>query len=146
MITKPDAADVALALQDSIGLFVRRLRRHPIPGGLTPPEMSALSLLERRGPQTPSTIARAEQITPQAVGVTLAALEQRGLVERAQDPSDGRRVLMSLTENGRRMLHDKHSAHVQRIAALLSDGFTDEELRTLMQAAPLIERLADRLI
>jgi DNA-binding MarR family transcriptional regulator len=146
MTEKLDPADVALALHGSIGLYARRIRRHPMPEGLTPPEMSALDLLERRGPQAPSTIARAEQITPQAVGVTLAGLEQHGLVERTQDPDDGRRVLMSLTETGRRLVHDKHSGRVQHIAALLSDGFTEEELHTLRDAAPLIERLGDRLL
>lgn len=146
MTEKLDTADIALALLGGIGAFVRRLRRHPIPGGLTPPEMSALSVLDRRGALPPSTVARAEQITPQAVGVTLAALEQRGLVERTQDPADGRRVLMSLTEAGRRIVGDKHSARTQQVAKLLGESFTADELRTLSAAAPLIERLGDLLI
>jgi DNA-binding MarR family transcriptional regulator len=146
MSNKLDTADVALALLGGVGVFVRRLRRHPIPGGLTAPEMSALSVLDRRGALPPSTIARAEQITPQAIGATMAALEQRGLVERTQDPADGRRVLMSLTEAGRLLVSDKHSARTQQIARLLDEGFTDDELRTLSAAAPLIERLGDRLL
>jgi DNA-binding MarR family transcriptional regulator len=146
MTEKLDPADVALALHGSIGLYARRIRRHPLPEGLTPPEIEALSLLDRRGPQAPSTIARAEQITPQAIGVTLAGLERRGMVERTQDPDDGRRILMSLTQKGRQVVHDKKSARIQQIAALLGDGFSEEELHTLMSAAPLIERLGDRLL
>ncbi len=142
---EPDPAEVAAALQVSIGLFVRRLRRTPVPGALTPPEMSALTRLDRIGPITPSALAKTEQITPQAMGATLGALEQQGLVERRPDPEDGRRAVMSLTEAGRQVVRDKRSVRTQQLAKALSDGFTREELEVLMAAAPLIERLGDSL-
>jgi hypothetical protein len=49
---------------------------------------------------------------------------------------------MSLSEAGRQVLHSKRSARTQQLARALSDGFTPAELRTLMAAAPLLERLA----
>lgn len=66
----------------SIGLFVRLLRQSPVQGELTLPEVSALSRLERAGTATASELARAEQITPQAMRATLTGLEERGLIER----------------------------------------------------------------
>src|ERR1700685_226586 len=98
--------DTASALQVSVGLFVRRLRQSPLQGELTLPEISALSRLERTGSATTSDLARAEQITPQAMGATLAALEGRGLVERRPDPSDGRRMAMSVTTAGLQALRN----------------------------------------
>jgi DNA-binding MarR family transcriptional regulator len=105
--------------------------------------MSALARLDRAGSTTPSALARAEQITPQAIGATLSALEQRGLVERRPDPADGRRAVMSLTEAGRRVVHSKRSARTEQLATALSGGFTPEELEVLMAAAPLIGRLGE---
>ncbi|KOG41044.1 MarR family winged helix-turn-helix transcriptional regulator [Streptomyces decoyicus] len=136
---------VGSALQASLGLFVRRLRQ-PVQGELTLPEVSVLSRLERAGSATTSDLARAEQITPQAMGMTLAGLEGRGLVERRPDPADGRRVVMSMTRDGQRALRDRRSARAEQLAeALAAGGFTRAELETLMAAAPLIERLGESL-
>jgi DNA-binding MarR family transcriptional regulator len=145
MAKERDPAEVAAALYVSIGLFLRRLRRAPVQGELTLPEISALERLDRAGSATPSRLARAEQISPQAMGVTISALEQRGLVERHPDPADGRRAVMSLTEAGRRFVHNKRSARTEQLAQALHDGFTRQELEVLMAAAPLIERLGESI-
>jgi DNA-binding MarR family transcriptional regulator len=143
--TEPNPAEVAAALYVSIGLFLRRLRLAPVPDELTLPEISALDRLDRAGSAVPSALARAEQITPQAMGATLAALEERGLAERRADPADGRRAVMSLTEAGRRVVRNKRSARTEQLAKALHDGFTRPELEVLMAAAPLIERLGESI-
>jgi DNA-binding MarR family transcriptional regulator len=140
MVARPD--ELAAALQDSISLLARRLRQTPTPGELTLPERSALSRLDRGGPATSAELARAEQITPQAMATTLGGLEQRSLVERRNDPHDGRRIIMSLSESGREVLRRKRAAHAQRLAAALAT-FSAEELDVLAAAAPLIERIAE---
>lgn len=145
MTRQPDARQVAAALYVSIGLLRRRLRQAPMPGELSLPEISALARLDRGGPATPGALARAEQISPQAMGATMSALAARGLVERRPDPSDGRRAVMSLTAAGRRVLRDKRSARTEQLARALAAGFTGPELAALMTAAPLIERLAESI-
>jgi DNA-binding MarR family transcriptional regulator len=139
----PDLAEVAAALQVSIGAFMRRLRQAPVHDDLTTPELEALSRLDRVGPATPSEQARAAQVSPQAMGVTVSGLERRGLIEKRPDPGDGRRTVVSLTREGRQVLHAKRSARTQQIAKALADGFTPAELATLLSAAPLIERLTE---
>lgn len=143
MSQDPDPVDVAAALMVSIGAFRRRMRNAPPEGGLTPPELSALGRLEQIGPTTPSALARAERISPQAIGTTANSLEQRGLVERHPDPADRRRTVLSLTEAGRHMTRNKRTARTEQLAKILSTGFTSDELTVLLTAAPLIERLAE---
>ena len=138
-----DPVDVAAALMVSIGVFRRRIRNASAEGGLTSPELSALGRLEQVGPATPSELARAERISPQAMGTTVNSLEQRGLIERRPDPADGRRTVMSLTEAGRHMTRNKRTARTEQLAKILSTRFTSEELAVLLAAAPLIERLAE---
>jgi DNA-binding MarR family transcriptional regulator len=145
MVEDLDVDSVAAALKVSIGLFVRRLRQSSIQDDLSLPELSALSRLERAGSATTSDLARVDQITPQAMGATLAALEERGLVERRRDPADGRRVAMSVTEAGRQALRNKRSAQTGQLAKALASGFTQAEVETLRAAAPLIERLGESL-
>src|SRR5262249_12828725 len=100
MSGEPDVEEVAGALRVTIGLLVRRLRQVEGPGDLTLPERSALARLDRGGPAAPSQLARQEQISPQSMGATVAALESRGLVVRRPDPEDGRRAVISVTKAG----------------------------------------------
>ncbi|MEY9928396.1 DNA-binding MarR family transcriptional regulator [Catenulispora sp. GP43] len=141
----PRVDDLSTALYSAISLVVRRLRQTATPDEPTLPERSALARLDRLGPTTAAELARIEQISPQAMGITLAALEEQGLVERRRDEADRRRSVTTVTEAGREMLRLKRSARSQVIAAGLAAGFTDEELRTLAAAAPLIERLAEKI-
>jgi len=43
------------------------------------------------------------------------------------------------------VLRDRRNAAVERLAQALSTGFTRSELEALMEAAPLIERLAQSI-
>ena len=135
------ADQVAGALQQSIGGFVRRLRQVNVEGDLPQPERSALARLDRAGPTSSADLARQEQISPQSMGATLSALERRGLIERNADPGDGRRIVLSVTGAGAKVLREKRDARTEQLAKALSSGFTRGELKQLLAAAPLIERL-----
>lgn len=144
---EPDESAVLRAACDlrvALGRLVRRLRQAHAPGELTLSETSVLSRLDRDGPATPGALADGERVRPQAMGATLAVLEQRALVTRTADPDDGRRVLMSTTPAGSRLLTDRRSASTQLMATALA-GFTAEEQRRLLDVIPLLERMADQL-
>jgi DNA-binding MarR family transcriptional regulator len=145
MTREPDVSDVAVALRDSIGLLLRRMRQQQPDGALTLPEGAAMTRLNRGGPTTSSALAKLEQISPQSMGATLAGLEARGLVARHPDPEDGRRVVLSVTEAGQRILQDKRNARTDQLAQALSARFTADEVRQLAVAAPLLERLAQTI-
>jgi DNA-binding MarR family transcriptional regulator len=136
---------LAAALRVSLGLLVRRMRQIPVEGELTLSETSALARLDRGGPTTPGALAKQEQISPQSMGATLAALEARRLIERAPDPEDGRRVVLSITGDGLELLRSRRNAKVQQLARALSADFTPAELDQLAAVAPLLERLAQSL-
>jgi DNA-binding MarR family transcriptional regulator len=128
-------------LSASLGLLVRRLRQVHVDGDLTLSQASVLVRLERDGPATPGALAVLEQITPQSMGAILVALEETGLVSRSADPSDGRRVLMSITGSGRESLQGVRYEKARRLSRALADGFTPAERRQLIDAIPLLERL-----
>jgi DNA-binding MarR family transcriptional regulator len=142
-----DAAvrETATRLRVGIGAFVRRTQETLSDGDLAVPHLIALSRIDRFGPSTTAELARREQITPQAMGATIAILEQRDLVIREPDAGDGRRSILSLTPAGRAAVHSGRSAIADRVATALTGSFTREEIATLDSAARLIERLAERL-
>jgi DNA-binding MarR family transcriptional regulator len=136
---------IAAALRVSVGLLVRRMRQIPVEGELTLSETSALARLDRGGPTTPGALAKQEQISPQSMGATLGALEARGLIERAPDPDDGRRAVMSITGAGLDLLRSRRTAKVQQLSRALSTEFTPDELTRLAATTPLLERLAQSI-
>jgi DNA-binding MarR family transcriptional regulator len=138
----PDVGRAAGELSACLGLLVRRLRQVHGDGELTLSQMSVLARLERDGPATPSVLAAGEQITPQSIGAILAALEEKGLVSRDGDPSDGRRVIMSLTAAGRGTVLGVRRKKAQRLAAAIEEGLTPAEQHQLQEAIPVLQRLA----
>jgi DNA-binding MarR family transcriptional regulator len=140
-----DVRETANRLRIAIGAFMRRFQEVTTIGDLSNPQLTALSRLDRLGPMTTSALARREQITPQAMGATIAGLEALGLVERNPDPTDGRRSILSLTAEGRTALHSGRDAVDDKVTAALKDSFDDKDIETLSAAAPLIERLAGLL-
>ena len=140
-----DLRETAGRLRVAMGAFKRRVRETSAAGELRLPQLTALFRLDRLGPMTTAELARREQISPQAMGITLAALEERGLVERRRDEEDRRRSVTTVSEAGQEMLRLKRSARARVIAAGLASEFTEEELRILTAAAPLIQRLAEKI-
>jgi DNA-binding MarR family transcriptional regulator len=142
MVSEANIRETAAALQLSVGLLKRRARETARDRELSGPEAAVLSRLDRNGPGTTAALARWEQITPQAMGATVATLEARKLIVRAPDPEDGRRSILTLTGAGERALRAGRDALTDQMAAALSQGFTPGEIEQLRVAAPLIERLA----
>jgi DNA-binding MarR family transcriptional regulator len=142
--TEPTPARTAAALRATLGVLYRRIRQTRVAGDLTLPEGSALSRLDHHGPATGAQLAKLEQISPQSMGATLQALETRGLIQRAADPDDGRRVVLSLTSAGRDVVHSKRAARTEQLTQALAT-LSAEERAQVMDVLPLLERLAREL-
>ena len=140
-VIAPDLDRAAGELSACVGLLVRRLRQVHVDGELTLSQTQVLVRLERDGPATPGVLAAGEQITPQSMGAILAALEDRGMVSRSGDPSDGRRVVMSVTEAGRESLQGVRHEKAQRVARAIEEGLTPAEQRQVIEVIPLLQKL-----
>src|SRR3984957_14035586 len=98
--SRPEIRATAARLRVGLSAFRRRIQE-AMEGDLSAPQLTALSRIDRLGPVPPAELARRGQSTPQAMGATIASLEQRGLVARGADVSDARRSILTLTPSGR---------------------------------------------
>ncbi len=130
------------SLRAIIGRLSRRLRQTSVAGQITLSQASVLGLLEREGPTTSGALAALEHISPQSMGAIVASLEALGLVSRTPDPSDGRCLVVSLTEKAIQVVHGARQEREERLARALADNFTGDERQTMVAALPLLERLA----
>jgi DNA-binding MarR family transcriptional regulator len=99
MSSKTLEADVIDLIQ-TIGLLVRRVRAAAASHELSMTESAVMARLDKDGPATTADLARAESMKPQSMRVTIAALEERGFVERKPHPTDGRQVNIDITAEG----------------------------------------------
>jgi len=101
-----------------------------------------LARLERDGPSTTSSLASAERVRPQSMSQTVADLGAAGLVVRTPDPTDGRRILIDITERGRATLEEDRARRDGWLASAIEADLTPEEQEILERAIAILHRLA----
>ena len=130
-------------LRHVAGALVRRLRSESAGQTFTWPQLSVLKRLETDGPLTTADLARAELITPQAMGALVAELEEAGYVKRTEDRADNRRRQVSITANGSRALAQGRAARQSWLAQALDTHLAPDEQRTLLDALALLRRIIE---
>ncbi|HEX4189261.1 MAG TPA: MarR family transcriptional regulator [Solirubrobacteraceae bacterium] len=140
MAAPVDVSPIASELRVVLGQLIRRLRaehRFPLAHG------AVLGRLDREGPRTISELATAERVRPQSMAQTVGELEAEGLIDRRPDPTDGRRALLELTDDGHSTLQAERRHREGWLIGAITDGFSEQEQRALARAVPLLRRLAD---
>ena len=132
--------DVA-RLRLAIARLSRRLRRHQL-AGLTPTQVAALSTVDRSGPLRLSELAAVEGIAPSTLTRLVAALEDRGYVQRGAVASDARASELAITPRGREVLDRIRQESTTVLASSLA-SLQPRSARRAGAALPAIEQLAD---
>lgn len=141
----PKADEIVEQLLD-VMVGLRRRVRADYPGQTLPyTQHAVLKRLDEGGAATTADLARAELITPQAMGGLVATLEEAGYVARRDDANDARRRLVALTSSGRKVLAANRAARRGWLAGEVEEHFDADEQRTLAAALSLLRRLFPRI-
>ncbi|MFG2860597.1 MarR family winged helix-turn-helix transcriptional regulator [Streptomyces sioyaensis] len=136
-----DHEHLATELGAAVSLLMRQMRAASPHGELSPTQRAVIGRIDTDGEATIAALARAERVRPQSMRLTVGALEERGVLTRRPHPTDGRQVVFSLTEEGRRLLAVVRQAKHNWLAVAIADRLTPEEQRTLATATELMRRL-----
>jgi DNA-binding MarR family transcriptional regulator len=133
---------LASELRVSVMRLRRRLsyERHP-DNELSTSQMAVLAFLFRNGELGIGELAFAERVQPPSMTRTVNNLEEGGYVARRPHETDGRQVLVSLSEQGRATLLADRARRDAWLAQRLS-ALTADERATLRAAAPILEALS----
>ena len=140
MPVRVDPSMLSSELRVVLGQLIRRLRAE---NGFPLTHGAVLGRLDRQGPQSTVALAAAERVRPQSMGQTLAELEAQGLISRRPDETDGRRTLLALTDEGRRVLAEDRQRREGWLAQAIERDFSADEQETLANAIPLLARLTE---
>lgn len=136
-------AVVAHRLRIFVGRLRRRLQDASSVGDLSAPQASALARLVLNEPSSASQLAGAERVRPQSMAKTLAALYEQGLIRREADEDDGRRQLISLTDEGRAYAQGARASREEWLTEMFQRRFTEAERLVVDQALTMLERLVE---
>ncbi|WP_230422134.1 MarR family winged helix-turn-helix transcriptional regulator [Catenulispora pinistramenti] len=139
----PEPAHAARELRVLVGRLRRRLREVDDVHELTASQLAVLGRLDRDGPASTSDLAKAEHVRPQSMAATIAALDERGMIARRQDPADGRRQLLELTPAADDAVRGSRQARDEWLECALRERFSAEELATVVAALGFLERLSE---
>ena len=119
---------------------ISRRIRYESADSIAPHQFSVLARLENQ-PRTPRELADIEKVSGPSMTRTTSTLVDEGLIERTDDPTDRRSVILSLTPHGIRTLkavrRQREAWMTERMRAL-----TPAEQQVLVEATVILERVA----
>jgi DNA-binding MarR family transcriptional regulator len=134
-------ANLATELRVAVLHTSRRLRHERSSDDITPGQYSVLAVIDRHKPMTPRDLALHEKVQPPSMTRTLSLLEELGLVERQEHPTDRRQVLISLTDEGRTAVKETRRRRDRWLAQRLSE-LEPEDRQTLARAAKILSQVS----
>jgi DNA-binding MarR family transcriptional regulator len=101
--TPLDCAHAIIRIVPRLSRVLRKdLRRHSA-GVFTEPQFRVMARLYREGGQSLSDLAQSQGVSLPTMSKLTQGMEARGLVFRERDDTDKRKIILQLTEEGRRI-------------------------------------------
>jgi DNA-binding MarR family transcriptional regulator len=136
--------EIASALRGVISDLHKRLRKQVYSAGeLSFTEANTLSYLYKAGSLFPSDLADINKIKKQSMSQVLNHLEERKLIRRVVLKEDKRKMAISLTGEGKRMIEKTRYERDEWLAGAIREWVGEKDARILAAAMPLLRRIAD---
>jgi len=147
-MTSPDTATHALSQAASdlrIATFrlARRMRTQRAIDSMSDGQFAVLAALFTHGAHTLTELAGRERVSAPAMNRTVNCLQDSGYLSRSADESDGRKVVLDLTDEGRAVVEETARRRDAWVEEALED-LTDDQRATLAQAAAIMQRMVER--
>lgn len=130
--------EIADRLHSAAIHLLRSAAKPDVLSGQGPARLSALSVLVFAGPRTLGELAAAERVKPPTMSRIVAGLKRSGLARIQTDGKDARRIRISVTAKGERVLQEARGRRIRALAETLT-GLNAAELEILEGATKIIE-------
>ncbi|HEY7792754.1 MAG TPA: MarR family transcriptional regulator [Gaiellaceae bacterium] len=135
-----DPLTVANDLRPVLLRLARGLRQETEQLGVTSRQVTLLWLIREHRGLSLRELAAEERVSAPAVSGIVDRLEKAGLIERVRDADDRRRVGLTLTDDGERLLRRVRARRTTWLAERLK-GLDDDELAAVEAAIEPLWRL-----
>jgi DNA-binding MarR family transcriptional regulator len=124
--------------------LLRHARKRDVAARIGPAQLSALSVLVFAGPMPLGQLAAAEQVKAPTMSRIVAGLKRSALAKIETDAKDARRIRVTATAKGQRLLQQARERRIRLLAETLN-GLREPELNMLLRAAELMERVVGQV-
>ena len=121
------ASTLASELRTTFGNLKRKVRQQGEQNDFTSSQTAVVLRLEKDGPMTVSSLARAEGMRPQSMSAVIAPLEEKGFLAGTADPNDGRKTLMSLTKACNHLMENGRTARQDWLSQAIHQHLSPQE-------------------
>jgi DNA-binding MarR family transcriptional regulator len=133
--------ELAVELAGDLERVFRLFRSLIQPSDMSMTTAATLGRLEREGPSRLTTLAVREGVTQPAMTQLVSRLQDAGLAVREADPTDGRVVQVTITDEGRATLTRRRARRAEQLASVLAH-LSAEHRAALAAALPALDALA----
>ncbi|NLR66858.1 MarR family transcriptional regulator [Chitinophaga varians] len=139
-----DSFATASSLRLSISNLNKRLRKQVYSTeGFSLSELSTLSYVYQQGAMFPSELAELVKVKNQSMSQILNSLETGGLITRTQSPEDKRKMSVTITPKGKKMVEKTRHERDEWLAEAIEQTLSKEEKKLLTTVLPLLNKIAD---
>ncbi len=137
---------ITSALRQSVSSLHKMLRRQTAEvAAYSMTELETIGLLARNNSMLPTELATRTRITTQSMSQILKKMEEQGIIERTPSEEDKRKVYISLTKEGKKLVaHVQYSKDIY-LEELIERILTTKEKEILAKAIPVLTKLATTL-
>lgn len=141
--TTPDLSREASDLRIATFRLARRMRTQRAVDSMSDGQFAVLAGLFVHGPHTLTELADRERVSSPAMNRTVNCLQDAGYVSRSADESDGRKVVIDLTGDGRAVVDETARRRDAWVEEALAEIEPDER-EILSKAAAIMQRMVAR--
>jgi DNA-binding MarR family transcriptional regulator len=137
-----DIDEVGAELRRAVVRLYSRFRSERVDGEVSEEALLVLIVLDKRGRMSLSDLAATAKVTLGSMSQTVRRLEQLGYVTKSRGTEDRRKVLFSLTAEGREASTPSRRHRQDWLNGRLAE-LTAAERGDILRVAPLLLRIAD---
>jgi DNA-binding MarR family transcriptional regulator len=136
--------EVAANLRITIHRLVKLLRRQTTnDSDLSLTERSTMGSLYNHGELASSALAQMEKVTTQSMSQIITHLYELNYIHKTPSEEDKRKVLLSLTTEGKDLVEDSRQRKQEWLAHALHEKVSPAEKDLLMEALKIMTKLID---
>ncbi len=134
--------DIAQGLRTQVYRLVKLLRKETNNDAqLSLTERSTLALIRDQGEVLPGELAAMEKVSTQGMSQVINHLQELGLIQRTPSSEDRRKVIITLSESGKKLLSQRAREKQEWLTRSISDKLNAKEKQILTDAIGVLSKL-----
>ena len=134
--------ELSSSLRTAISTLHKGLRKNMSSiGAYSMTELETLGLLFRHTSLLPTELATYTRVKTQSMSQILKKLEEQGIIKRTPAKDDGRKVYISLTQQGKKMVEKSRYEKDEWLKDTIEKSLTAKEKQMLENILPILNKL-----